>query len=176
MGARWKVLVVAAAVACAFALVACSPSGGSSSAGSASSSSSGSGSAVVSSSSASGSASSSSASAPSSGGTATIDLDYSAGTGYEWEYTADPEGVVELVSQDTGGASSDPTVSGGPLQDHFTFSAKAPGEVVITFDLVRNWEPDSPAETQVYAFTVTDDLQMILNPYKSDFANEPTIE
>ena len=80
-----------------------------------------------------------------------------------------------MVRHDTESKSSEQAISGGPLQDHFTFSAKAPGEVVLTFELVRNWEPNNPAETQTYAFTVTDDLQMILNPYKSDFDNEPKI-
>ena len=44
---------------------------------------------------------------------------------------------------------------------------------MITFGLARSWEDAEPAETQVYAFTVTDDLEMVLNPYKSQFDNEP---
>lgn len=104
-----------------------------------------------------------------------IDLDYNAGTGYEWTYAADPEGMVELVGQKTEDLA-DEDITGGPLKDHFTFRALQPGEVSITFELVRGWESDEePAETQVYAFTVTDDLQMILNPYKSDFTNEPKV-
>ena len=82
----------------------------------------------------------------------------------------DPEGIVELVSQTTEEQyDEDNPIDGGPLQDVFTFRAIAPGEVTLTFDLVRPWEPDDPAETQVYAYTVTDDLEMILNPYKSNF-------
>ncbi|MBQ9000387.1 MAG: protease inhibitor I42 family protein [Eggerthellaceae bacterium] len=166
MGARWKVLVTVAVVACVVALAGCAsqgaPSSTSSSTGASSSSSS--------------AASSSSAVAPQTGSTAEITLDYNAGTGYEWAYSADPEGVVELAGQNTESLSQDKTVSGGSLQEHFTFRAVKPGEVVLTFNLARSWESGAkPAETQIYAFTVTDNLQMILNPYKSDFANEPVI-
>ena len=104
----------------------------------------------------------------------TISLDYAAGTGFEWTCSAEPEGVVSQVGQETvdRSATSEP-VSGGPLQERFTFRAVKPGEVVLTFTLARSWEAGDPAETQVYAFTVTDDLKMVLNPYKSDFTNEP---
>ena len=101
-----------------------------------------------------------------------IALDYNAGTGYEWQCAMDPEGVLDLVSQDTNDLAKDKEMTGGPLQDVFTLRALKPGEVTVTFNLVRSWEGE-PAETQVYTFTVTDDLKMILNPYKSDFVNEP---
>lgn len=104
--------------------------------------------------------------------TVTIGLDYSAGTGYEWNCTMEPEGVVTLVSQQTEDKAKDKEMTGGPLRELFTFRAVQPGEVVLTFDLARSWEGD-PAETQVYAFSVSDDLKMVLNPYKSNFESEP---
>ena len=104
----------------------------------------------------------------------TIPLDYSAGTGYEWTYAADPEGVVELVSETTKDLAADEMLDGGPLQERFTFRGAQPGEVTLTFTLSRSWEPDPEFdETQVYAFTVDDDLNMVLNPYKSEFDNAP---
>ena len=84
----------------------------------------------------------------------------------------EPEGVLTLVSHDTVDQSNNAATAGGPLSDKFTFRAEKPGEVVLTFNLARNWEAE-PADTQVYAFTVSDDLKMVLNPYKSSFANEP---
>lgn len=84
----------------------------------------------------------------------------------------DPEGVVTIADQHTEDLAEDELLSGGPLRELFTLRAAKPGEVVVTFDLVRAWEGD-PAETQVYAFTVQDDLQMVLNPYKSNFNAEP---
>ena len=102
----------------------------------------------------------------------TISLDYNAGTGYEWNYTMEPEGVLTQVSHETVDQAKDKTMTGGPLSDQFTFRAAKPGEVVLTFKLARNWEGE-PAETQVFAFTVSSDLKMVLNPYKSDFVNEP---
>jgi len=102
----------------------------------------------------------------------TISLDYNAGTGYEWNYTMEPEGVLAEVSHETEDQSSHATAAGGPLSDKFTFRAAKPGEVVLTFNLARSWEGE-PAETQVYAFTVSSDMKMVLNPYKSNFVNEP---
>ena len=105
----------------------------------------------------------------------TIALDYSAGTGYEWKCKMEPEGVVSIVSQETKNLAKDPAMTGGPLSEVFTVRAEKPGEVTLTFDLVRSWEGE-PAETQVYSFTVSNDLKMVLNPYKSNFSNEPTWE
>ena len=155
--------VVVAALA-ALTLVACgSPQSSSSSASS---------SASASASQASSSVTSSSATIVGGEDVVTISLDYSAGTGYEWQYTMEPEGVLTQVSHDTVSEAKDSTMTGGPLSDKFTFRAAKPGEVVLTFKLARSWEGD-PAETQVYAFTVSSDLKMVLNPYKSDFTNEP---
>ena len=115
----------------------------------------------------------SSSSAAVQGDVVTIGLDYAAGTGFEWTCSAEPEGVVSQVEQVTKDMSQEKNISGGPLQEQFTFRAAKPGEVVLTFALARSWENGDPAETQVYAFTVSDDLKMALNPYKSDFTNEP---
>ena len=150
-------LVLVGVLAALFALAGCSSQAAESS----------------SSSSASSSASSSSTSAAAQGDVVTIGLDYAAGTGFEWTCSEEPEGIVEKVGQTTESKSSEENISGGPLQERFTFRAVKPGEVVLTFTLARSWETGDPAETQTYAFTVSDDLKMVVNPYKSDFANEP---
>lgn len=107
-------------------------------------------------------------------GDVTVSLGYNAGTGFEWSWAADVDGLVELASAETVDASeTDEPIDGGPLVDRFTFRALAPGEVVLTFDLTRSWEDGDPADEQVYAFTITDDLQLVLNPYKSHFENAP---
>lgn len=126
-------------------------------------------------SSSSASASSSSTAVAGNGDVVSIGLEYNAGTGYEWKCTADPEGVVTLLGQATENLAEGENISGGPLCERFTFQAAKPGEVVLTFDLVRSWEGE-PAETQVYAFTVSDDLKMSLNPYKSKCDSEPEWE
>lgn len=105
--------------------------------------------------------------------TVQIPLEYNAGTGFEWNYEASPEGVVTYLGKNTEDLEDNPEVTGGALRDVFEFQALKPGEVTITFNLARSWEDGEPAETQVYAFTVSDDLQMTLNPYKSDFDLEP---
>ena len=166
---RFAVLVAAAfALACSLAACAGSPASSA-----ASSSSSAASSAASSAESSSAAASSSSNAAPDAKSQVTIGLDYNAGTGYEWTYAADPEGVVELTDQVTEDLSQQKDIAGGPLRENFTFKALKPGEVVLTFTLARSWEQGAPAETQTYAFTVSDDLKFVLNPYKSDFVNEP---
>lgn len=154
-----QIIVALAALMVAVSLAACSSDSG--------------GSSAASSSFATGSSSSSSIAVLDAEDVVTISLDYSAGTGYEWRCSTDPEGVVAQVGQATEDLAEGEDVAGGPLQDRFTFRAQKPGEVVITFNLVRGWEEGEPAETQVYAFTVSDDLEMTLNPYKSSFENEP---
>ena len=146
-------------------LVACAQSSGSASA-------SGSSAAAQSSASAQASVSGSSSAVQTAADVVTIGLDYNAGTGFEWECDMAPEGVVSLVGQETEDKAAGEAISGGPLREVYTLRAEKPGEVVVTFNLVRSWEGE-PAETQIYAFTVTDDLKIVLNPYKSDFENEP---
>jgi predicted secreted protein len=168
MHARSKLVFAALmvlAVAAALALVACSSSASSSasSASTASSASSGATSSVSASSTATGSED-----------VVNIALDYSAGTGYEWQCAVEPDGVVKEVGKETEDLAKGQNTAGGSLRDIYTFRAVAPGEVVITFKLERPWEEGEAAEEQVYAFTVSSDLKMVLNPYKSDFENEPT--
>ena len=174
MAARSKIAcLVMATCLCALvvALSGCASSAPAS--GSSASQASSSSSAVSSSSSTATSSSSSTAGAQT---TVSMALKYSAGTGYEWQCSVEPSGVIEEVSHTTENLSQGTNVAGGSLSDRYIFRALAPGEAVVTFKLLRSWEPDNPAETQVYAFTVADDLQMILNPYKSDFDDEPVWE
>ena len=102
-----------------------------------------------------------------------ISLEYSAGTGFEWTYEVEPEGNVTFVDKTTESKAKDSTIAGGPLVDTFTFRAARPGEVTITFKLARSWEDGDPAEEQVYCFAIDNQLQMTLNPYKSNFVLEP---
>ena len=179
MQVRTKSILALAVVAiAALALAACT-SASSSAASSASGSSASSGSTEPSS--ASGSAASSDAPSQSSSDvdvldasdTVFISLDYNAGTGYQWTYTADPEGVL-VETDKTTESRAEEGVAGGPLRDTYTFRAQSPGDVVLTFNLVRPWETDEqPAETQVYAFTVTKYSEVNLDRDKSDFKLEP---
>ena len=102
-----------------------------------------------------------------------ISLTYNAGTGYEWVCAADPEGVVSETKKRTEDLTNNQEIAGGSLRDVFELRALKPGEVILTFTLERSWEKDSPAETQVYAFKVDENLKMTINPYKSNFDREP---
>lgn len=167
--AKFLFTIIAAALA-AVALAACASGGSSSAASSAS---------------ASGSSSASTSASSSSDDTVVvldgnlfveILLDYNAGTGYEWTYTAEPEGVLSEIDRTTEGDDGGEPVDGAPLTEAFVFITNQPGEVVLTFNLVRPGEEDAePAETQVYAFTVDNEMSAVLNPYKSDFDRAPLI-
>lgn len=102
-----------------------------------------------------------------------ISLEYNAGTGYEWTYEEEPEGMLTLVSQDTEDLAKDELIEGGPLLETFMFRAAKPGEVTLTFKLARSWEEGSPAETQVYAFDIDKNLHMVVLPDKSNYETEP---
>lgn len=163
----FSAIVIAAVAALALAACASAPSSTSgSTSGSSGSSGSGASTAVS-------SQSSSDVDVLDASDTVFISLDYNAGTGYEWVCTADREGVLEQVDKTTENRAEE-GVAGGPLRDTFTFRAQSPGEVVLTFNLVRPWEKDvPPAETQVYAFTVTKFSEVNLDRDKSDFKLDP---
>lgn len=151
------------------ALAGCSSGGGSSSGSGASSSAS-----VSTAASDSSSAVASSDGVPTSGNVVVMTLDNNAGTGYEWSYTVEPEGVLSFAGQRTEEAGGSEPLAGGQVQEVFEFRADAPGEAVVTFTLARPGTNEvDPNLMQMYAYTVTDDLNIILNPYKSNFDHEP---
>ena len=105
-----------------------------------------------------------------------VQLKYSAGTGFEWECSVAPEGVLSIVSQETVDASNtDEPITGGPLCDYVTVRAIAPGHAVLTCQLCRPWENGEPAEEQTFDFTVDDKLQITFNPEASDYLIEPEV-
>jgi predicted secreted protein len=104
-----------------------------------------------------------------------VALDYSAGTGYEWQCTlSGDEDALTVVKETDEDLAKDENIDGGPLQHQVTMKAAHPGTTVLTCELVRPWEKDvEPAETQVYNFTVDDNLQITFNAGKSTYTNDP---
>ena len=102
-----------------------------------------------------------------------ISLDYNAGTGFEWSYEEDPEGMLTFLGKETEDLAKDELIDGGPLLDTFTFRAAKPGEVTLTFKLARSWEESPSDYTQVYAFDIDENLHMVLLPDKSNYETEP---
>ena len=101
-------------------------------------------------------------------------LDYYAGTGYEWECSIDPEGVLGIARQETMDTSKDKNITGGSLRDVVTLIANSPGTAALTCELKRPWETGvEPAEVQTFVFTVDSDLQIDFDEKASDFAVPP---
>lgn len=100
-------------------------------------------------------------------------LDYSAGTGYEWECSADPDSVLTVSEPQTEDMAKGEPIDGGPLRDSVVVSSKNPGKATVTCKLVRSWEDSPAAETQTFVFEVDEDLQMKFIRQESNFVNEP---
>lgn len=103
----------------------------------------------------------------------TISLDYDSNSGNVWTCEMSPEFVMEQIDRTSFALEGSQATDDANQREQFSFSAMGDGEAVITFTLSSGGSSKAVVETQVYAFTVTDSLEMILNPYKSDFTNEP---
>lgn len=106
-------------------------------------------------------------------GAVEVALDYNAGTGFEWECTLEPEGVLMMADQWTEDMADDELIAGGPLRDYVLLRAVAPGTATLTCTLARSWEDGEHAETQTYVFEVDDNLQIVFLDDESDYVNEP---
>ena len=70
-----------------------------------------------------------------------IDLNYNAGTGYEWKWELDPEGIIEIASEgDLDMGEDAEEIAGGPLSHSMIVRAVSPGSATLTCQLVRDWE------------------------------------
>jgi hypothetical protein len=68
-------------------------------------------------------------------------------TGYSWVLTALPAGAA-LTGVDT--APPKPGLAGGAERQTFTFLGIASSKGTLTFELLRSWEPDKPADKRSY--------------------------
>lgn len=78
------------------------------------------------------------------GTTVTVELQLSSGTGFSWTPAPADGGVLvqqgERASEQTDAAAR----PGAPRLDVFRFAALSPGTAVVTMELRRPWETDSP--------------------------------
>jgi predicted secreted protein len=84
-------------------------------------------------------------------------LEENPSTGFTWEYTQSPEGVVEFIdSRAFEGEDADPKMVGAPVMRAWKFEARKEGEVTLTYIYHRPWETDvEPLETVEYRIHVT---------------------
>jgi len=91
------------------------------------------------------------------GNTAIVELKGNPTTGYSWNYTMSPAGVVREVSNEYIPDKTDENVSGSGGKFVFTFEAVSEGEADLVFSYLRVWETDVPAINTVTYRAVVDD-------------------
>jgi len=103
--------------------------------------------------------------------TAVVELEGNATTGYSWQYTITPNGVVKEVSNDYVQNSIIQDAAGVSGTYTFTFEAVAQGEAEIKFFYSREWEDEPPLDVAVYKAIVDSDgnLQLKLIQAPSGF-------
>jgi inhibitor of cysteine peptidase len=85
-----------------------------------------------------------------------ITLEGNITTGYSWEYTMQPEGIVTEVESEYQPAGAGRTGAGGTFT--FRFQALNPGETEINFYYRRPWEKETAAASQAtYRITIDAD-------------------
>lgn len=92
----------------------------------------------------------------------TIQLAGNATTGYSWEYTTSPDGIVEEVSRDyVQDPVSDSQMVGVGGTYIFVFKGLAEGQAEVVFNYAQSWDTSTqPAETVTYVLTVDKDLNV----------------
>lgn len=83
-----------------------------------------------------------------------IELEGNATTGYEWVYTANPEGIVKEISSEYVPADSDGETAGSGGLFVFLFEGVKEGTTTLEFSYVREWEEEENPQTERYTITV----------------------
>ena len=86
--------------------------------------------------------------------TAIVQLEGNATTGYSWDYTIVPDGIVNEVSHDYVQSDAAQGTAGAGGTYIFTFEGAAPGQAEITFNYARQWEDVPALDVAVYKAVV----------------------
>ena len=84
----------------------------------------------------------------------TVQLNENPSIGYEWTYTMDKDGIIELVSTNTISKNED--VDGAGYKLIYEFKGLAEGDVTLTFKYQCLWENDEPYNEKIYNLHVDD--------------------
>ncbi len=88
------------------------------------------------------------------GGEFAVVLEENASTGYRWAYTAAPADIAEESAKESFGAVAQPMV-GAPVVTVWKFTAKAEGEVTLTYLYYRPWEkPETAVKRMAYTVKI----------------------
>lgn len=90
-------------------------------------------------------------------------------TGFSWEYSQNPDGIVSVQENQTYLGEGE--IAGAPSRFDYVLSAEKDGETTLTFVYRRSWEKDEPLEKSSYKVEVKNNKILI----KSDFAGKWTL-
>lgn len=90
-------------------------------------------------------------------------------TGYSWEYSQNPDGIVSVQESQTYLGEGE--IVGAPSRFDYVLSPVKDGETTLTFVYRRSWEKDEPLEESSYKVEVKNNKILI----KSEFAGKWTL-
>jgi len=96
----------------------------------------------------------------------TVKLPGNATTGYSWQYTMEPEGIVKEVGNDYVQDEAEEGMTGVPGEFIFVFEGAAPGKVELKFICSQPWDGgETSGDSAVYSLTVDNNLNITENSY-----------
>ena len=87
----------------------------------------------------------------------TIELEGNPTTGYTWEYTVEPDGILKEVSGEYVADETDENTAGAGGKYVYVLDGVKEGEATLEFSYVRDWEEEEEPETRVFVLTVDAD-------------------
>lgn len=101
---------------------------------------------------------------------AVVELKENQTTGYQWKFTADPDGILALEKDEYLTDSSDTKEGAGGIH-RWIFHGASAGDVTLTFTYVREWEKDEkPAATVTFTYQVDDQGRVTQKQVDGDFS------
>ena len=94
----------------------------------------------------------------------TVKLSGNPTTGYSWQYTMEPDGIVKEVSSDYVQNEAKEGMTGVPGEFIFVFEGASSGTVKLRFTYARPWEEGEISDdSAVYSLTVDKNLNISEN-------------
>jgi predicted secreted protein len=88
------------------------------------------------------------------GGEFAVVLEENVSTGYRWTYTAAPADLATETGRESFGPPAQPMV-GAPVVTVWKFTAKAEGQVTLTYLYYRPWEkPETAVKRMAYSVKI----------------------
>ncbi|MBN1778139.1 MAG: protease inhibitor I42 family protein [Clostridiales bacterium] len=103
-------------------------------------------------------------------GMAVVQLQENPTTGYAWQFDAEPEGILTLLSDAYEADDTAVDIAGAGGVHTWIFKGEAAGTVLLTFNYARSFEPDEkPAAVVKLTYIVDDTLTVDLMGLDGDY-------